>query len=60
MDTIQATRYAHSLYRVHGPKAEAEAARRLRDCEARGREDEAKDWRAIRAAIHHARGPHQT
>ncbi|XDA97092.1 hypothetical protein AB1M95_13305 [Sulfitobacter sp. LCG007] len=59
MDTLKTAEYARALYRAHGPAAEAEAARRARDCQASGRTEEAADWDAIRKSIHGHRGPHQ-
>lgn len=60
MDAIKISEYARSLYRSHGDKAEAVAAKKMRDSEAAGRDDNAKDWKAIRQAIRALRGPNQS
>lgn len=60
MDAMQISHYAGALYRAHGDRAEAEAARKARECEERGRAGEAQDWRDIRRAIHERRPPRQT
>ncbi|MHA6345721.1 hypothetical protein [Roseivivax sp. CAU 1761] len=60
MDAMQVSEYAHALYRAHGPRAEAEAAQKARECEERGKTHDAQNWREIRARIHQMRGPRQT
>ena len=60
MDAIKISEYAHALYSSHGDKAEAEASRKMRECEEAGQDDNAKDWRAIRQAIRSLRGPNQS
>ena len=57
LDAMKASEVAHSLYRVRGDKAEADAARRIREYEDAGNTQEAESWRMIRAAIHQMRGP---
>lgn len=59
MDAIRTAGYAKALLSAHGPRAEAEAARKLREAERSGRRTEAEDWRKIRRVIHQRRGPHQ-
>ncbi|KUJ80609.1 hypothetical protein AVO45_06075 [Ruegeria marisrubri] len=59
MDAIKAAEYARALYSAHGDKAEAEAAQKMRACEAAGNMSEAKDWEAVRQAIRQIRGPNQ-
>ena len=59
MDAMQTTQYARALLSSHGGKAEAEAAQKMRDCQAAGKTDEAEDWKRIRLAIMEMRGPHQ-
>ncbi|MBY6066859.1 hypothetical protein KUW17_08910 [Leisingera aquaemixtae] len=60
MDAIKAAEYARALYSAHGDKAEAEAAQKMRECEAAGKDSEAADWKAVRQAVRAMRGPHQT
>lgn len=59
MDAIKITEYARALLDSHGGKAEAEVARKMRECMEAGKTGEAEDWQAIRQAIHEMRGPHQ-
>lgn len=59
MEAIKTAEYARALYSAHGDQAEAEAARRARECVAAGRPEEADDWTAIRRAISGIRGPRQ-
>ena len=60
MDAIQTAEYARALLNAHGPKAEAEAARKMRESEQAGRKSEADSWAAIRQAVSQRRGPSQT
>jgi hypothetical protein len=60
MDAIKTSEYARALLSSHGPRAEAEAARKMNDCESAGKADEAEDWRKIRQAISELRGPPQS
>ena len=60
LDAVKVSEYAQALYRAHGDKAEAEAARRHRELEAKGQPEEAEDWRRIRSVITQMRGPRQT
>jgi hypothetical protein len=55
MEVSRVTEYARALYEAHGDKAEAEAAKKAKQCE----EGEAADWKAIRAAIREIRGANQ-
>ena len=59
MDALKTAQYAHALYAAHGDQAEAEAARKMRECEAAGNTQGAKDWQAVRGAIRQVRGPNQ-
>ncbi|WP_370295925.1 hypothetical protein [Poseidonocella sp. HB161398] len=54
------SQHALALYKAHGDRAEAEAARHRKLCEQRGRTAEAEDWRAIRKAIRTLRGPNES
>lgn len=54
---VQIDDYARRLYAASGDKAEYEAAQRARDCETRGAEDEAEQWRKVREKIRILRGP---
>ncbi|WP_109465633.1 hypothetical protein [Albibacillus kandeliae] len=60
MEAMQVSEYARALYRTHGPKAEAEVARKMHECREAGRIEEAEDWSAIRRVISGLRGPSQT
>jgi|GEM_PF-659576 len=60
MNAVQTAEYAHALYSVHGDKAEAEAARKMRECEQAENPEKARDWLAIRRAIRSIRGPNQS
>ncbi len=57
MDTVHVDDYARRLYAAHGDRAEYEAARKARDCETRGADREALQWRRVRAVIRSLRGP---
>ncbi|KUJ82018.1 hypothetical protein [Ruegeria profundi] len=59
MDALQTAQYARALYTAHGDQAEAEAAQKMRECEAAGNVQEAKDWQAVRQTIRQFRGPNQ-
>jgi len=59
MDAIQIADYARALRSAHGDRAEAEAARKVRESEEAGKSGEAKDWQKIRRAISEMRGPAQ-
>lgn len=56
MDIAQISEYARALHDTHGGKAEAEVAKKMRECEEAGKTDEAEDWRAISEAIRAIRG----
>ena len=60
MDMTSISQHALALYRAHGDRAEAEAARNRKLCEARGDTEEAEQWQAIRGAIRTLRGPHES
>jgi hypothetical protein len=59
MDAIQTAQYARALYTAHGDQAEAEAAKKMRECEAAGNMQQAQDWQAVRQTIRQFRGPNQ-
>ncbi|WP_417525809.1 hypothetical protein [Marinovum sp.] len=59
MDAIQVTDYASRLVSAHGAKAILEVSEKMRECEARGKLDEARDWARVRETIHRMRGPRQ-
>lgn len=59
MDAVKTAQFARALLSSHGGKAEAEAARRVRESESAGRRDDAENWQAIRRAISELRGPRQ-
>jgi len=56
---MKAAQYARALYSAHGDRAEAEAAQKMRECEAAGNTQEAQDWQAVRQTIRQIRGPNQ-
>ncbi|MEO1139291.1 MAG: hypothetical protein AAFW87_07535 [Pseudomonadota bacterium] len=60
MDAIQTAEYARALLSAHGGRAEAEAARKMRESLASGNQTEADNWAAIRKAVMERRGPRQT
>lgn len=59
MDALQTAQYARALYTAHGDRAEAEAAQKMRECEAAGHTREAQNWQAVRSTIRQIRGPNQ-
>ncbi|MGD9862331.1 MAG: hypothetical protein AB7S99_03870 [Pseudodonghicola sp.] len=59
MDALQTAQYAQALYGTHGDRAEAEVARKARECEAANKPEEARQWQAVRSAIRTLRGPNQ-
>lgn len=60
MNAVQTAEFARALYSAHGDKAEAEAARKMHECELAESPEKARDWRAIRQAIRSMRGPNQS
>ena len=60
MEISRVTEFACALYDSHGDKAEAEAAKKAKECEEAGEERDAADWNAIRAAIRTIRGANQS
>ncbi|AZV79159.1 hypothetical protein EBB79_15595 [Parasedimentitalea marina] len=60
MNAMQTAEYARALYSAHGDKAEAEAARKMHECELAKSPEKARDWQAIRRAIRSMRGPNQS
>ncbi|MDJ0821628.1 MAG: hypothetical protein QNJ09_07450 [Paracoccaceae bacterium] len=59
LDAVKISEYAHALYRAHGDAAEAEAARRQQESNAKGDAEEAETWRKVRQSISQMRGPNQ-
>ncbi len=59
MDALKTAQYARALYTAHGDRAEAEAAKKMRECKAAGRAQQARDWQAVRRTISQIRGPNQ-
>lgn len=60
MDPLKTAEYARALYSAHGDQAEAEAAKKMRECEAAGNKQQAQDWQAVRQTIRQIRGPNQS
>ena len=60
MDMVKASEIARALYRAHGDRAEAEAAKRENDYSNAGNKDEAAYWRSIRGSIRQMRGANQS
>lgn len=60
MEMAKIAEYARALYEAHGDEAEAEAARKARQHEDAGEDDDAETWRAVRRAIAEMRGPHES
>lgn len=60
MKMQEIVQHAHALYRAHGDKAEAEAARKASAEEAAGNPGEAEVWEKIRRQIKELRGPRAT
>ncbi len=59
MQEAQIHDYARSLLEAHGDKAIAEAAQKARSFEEQGKNEDARDWRKVEAALKLMRGPHQ-
>lgn len=59
MELSKTTEYARALYEAHGDKAEAEAAKKVKQHEEAGEAENAADWHAIREAIRAIRGANQ-
>ncbi|MEO9781828.1 MAG: hypothetical protein ABJH07_15930 [Sedimentitalea sp.] len=60
MEAMKTAEYARALYQVHGDAAEAEAARKARECDDEGRRRDAEDWTAVRRSIRQMRGANQS
>ncbi|NVO55483.1 hypothetical protein HW561_06745 [Rhodobacteraceae bacterium B1Z28] len=60
MDALKTAQYARALYSVHGDRAEAEAAQKMREYQATGNTQEAQNWQAVRRTIRQIRGPNQS
>lgn len=60
MQEIDIHDFARQLLEAHGDKAVAEAAQRACALEKEGKNEEAKTWRHIEAALKTMRGPHES
>ena len=60
MQGVDVQDYARQLFEAHGDKAVAEAAQKARALEEQGKNEEAKTWRLIEAAVKEMLGPHQS
>jgi len=60
MQVVDVQDYARQLFEAHGDKAVAEAAQKARALEEQGKNEEAKTWRLIEAAVKEMLGPHQS
>lgn len=60
MEMAKITEYARALYDAHGDRAEAEAARKAKEHEDAGDNDQAETWRAVRRAISEMRGARES
>ncbi|MEY8828179.1 hypothetical protein AB9K34_07150 [Sedimentitalea sp. XS_ASV28] len=60
MQATKTAQYARALYQAHGDAAEAEAARKARECDDAGKPREAQDWTAVRRSIRQLRGANQS
>ena len=60
MNAINIEEYARRLYSAHGDRAEYEAAQKARLCASSGADDEAAQWRRVRATIRMLRGPNES
>lgn len=58
MDMRQVHNYARKLVESHGPRAEAEAANRLKQAENGGSSADVENWRRIRASVRERKGSH--
>lgn len=58
MEMSQVHNIARRLYDSHGPKAEAEAAQKLREAEQSGDQEQQTLWRRVRAAVQDMKGAH--
>jgi len=57
---LQVHTIARQMLEKHGFEAIAQAAQNALACEAKGDDDEAKEWRHIEDAMKIMRGPHQS
>jgi hypothetical protein len=60
MHALDIEEHARRMWAEHGSKAILEAAQRAVQLENEGREDEARDWRRIEAALALMSGPRET
>jgi hypothetical protein len=51
---------ARQMLERHGFEAIAQAARNAIECESKGEDEEAKEWRHLEDAMKMMRGPHQS
>ncbi|MCY6380554.1 hypothetical protein [Hoeflea prorocentri] len=58
MKATKIVEHARQLLDAHGDRAEAEAAQKAIDLDAKGKVEDAENWRRVRAAIHEMRPPH--
>ena len=58
MKATKIVEHARQLLDARGDRAEAEAAQRAIDLEAKGKAADAENWRRVRAAIREMRPPH--
>lgn len=57
---LQVHAIARQMLEQHGFEAIAQAARNAQACEAKGNDDEARQWRHVEGAMKIMRGPHQS
>ena len=60
MQETQIHDFARQLLEAHGDKALVAAAQRARTCEEKGKNEDARDWRRVEAALKLMRGPRQS
>jgi hypothetical protein len=60
MQAVDVQGYARQLFEAHGDKAVAEVAQKARALEDKGKNEEAKPWRLVEAALKEMLGPHQS
>ncbi|WP_419912352.1 hypothetical protein [Hoeflea sp.] len=58
MKATMIVEHARQLLDAHGDRAEAEAAQKANELDAKGKSEDAANWRRVRAAIHELRPPH--
>ena len=60
MSETQVHTIARQMLEQHGAEAIAQAAQKAQQCESRGEEQDAREWRHIENAMKAMRGPHQS